>query len=1045
MDKANNQGTESSPIKVTVDKIKPTSTIYRFDGSSWIQDAGSSWQKTNFIRRSYDSDSGTGLDKCYYYVYDNVAGASYSGTLQRTCSALLYDISVTVGASAYCRNQAENGCSLYVYSVDKAGNQSDYGVAVYNIDYTAPTVGQTSPITALEGVAQTYSATVSDNLKLNYCWLYVDGASKGSMAISPSPCQNGASCTASMSYTFASGGIHPMYARCADQYDTQTASYLNFTSGSSVNVNVTADKLPVITSGPSYTTSPCASPTTQTGCNVNFTVSATDSDGDPLTYSWIFGDGGSSNLQNPSYHYATATTYAVIITVSDNRGGATSSGVTLPVTAPTLLVALSANPSTWVDSLSGVDLTATTSGTMSGTINYKFDCKNDGGWELQINNTTTNPYTAVDLCNYASIGNYTAKVFIERGDGNAQATTGISVVSNQPPVCQISVSKNGTVDQWIDINVSGSSDPEGSLASVNFSSDNILNGSPNGTWDPLGPYSWTVSSGNWSALNKTMKWSFASAGSYETWAQLTDNVGLTNSCYATTTITSCLPGNTKNCTSSQGCNHTLTCQAAGTWPACPTDQCAPGTNQSCGTNGTQVCTPSCSWGICAEQGNCAGTPPPSCPTCYQPVCVASAWQCQPAEAQTDSGDCRECDGNGNSVYLCAEICVADTCTSCSIYDGGCGYGGCGVSEKPSWSYSGGICQYACQYNVSCEGEIPPPPPTCQRGYPTVTLNPSSQAGTAGQQLLFTVYVINTDSSNLCGDSTFSLAKSCPSGWPGCSLDLSSLTISPNQSKSTILRVTSPSPPYTKGNYNVSVTATNNSASQYLRTAYGVYQVTNNPPQASASCYPQGCSQSAGSCSGYTWTSFCLKNNSTDPDDTSDIKNSIWTITGQMEDTSNCLAVSGNPVCNWTLPSNFTAGNYSAQLYVEDKTGASDTVYKSFSILQDIIAEFDCSLNSEGPWQECETLKASEGEIVYFRDKSTPSDGGSPIVSRSWTFEDGTPAASVLQYPSSSFQKIDQGSGRATLMVTDSNGRSDTTLHQVWVTIPLPEWQEIPPL
>lgn len=326
----------------------------------------------------------------------------------------------------------------------------------------------------------------------------------------------------------------------------------------------------------------------------------------------------------------------------------------------------------------------------------------------------------------------------------------------------------------------------------------------------------------------------------------------------------------------------------------------------------------------------------------------------------------------------------------------------------------------------------------------MTLNPSSQAGTAGQQLLFMVYVVNTDSSN-CGDSTFSLAKSCPSGWPGCSLDLSSLTISPNQSKSTTLRVTSPSPPYTKGNYNVSVTATNNSVPQYFRTGFAIYQVTNNPPQASVSCYPQGCSQSSGSCTGYTWTSFCLKNNSTDPDGASDIKNSIWTISGQMTDTSNCLAVSGNPVCNWTLPSNFTAGNYSAQLYVEDKTGASDTAYKSFSILQDIIAEFDCSLNSEGPWQECDTLKASEGEIVYFRDKSTPSNGGSPIISRSWIFEDGIPAASILQYPSSSFQKIDQGSGRATLMVTDSAGRSDTTAHQVWVTIPLPEWKETPPL
>ena len=165
----------------------------------------------------------------------------------------------------------------------------------------------------------------------------------------------------------------------------------------------------------------------------------------------------------------------------------------------------------------------------------------------------------------------------------------------------------------------------------------------------------------------------------------------------------------------------------------------------------------------------------------------------------------------------------------------------------------------------------------------------------------------------------------------------------------------------------------------------------------------------------------------------------------MTDTSNCLAVSGNPICNWTLSSNFTAGTYSAQLYVEDKAGATSTSYKPFTVLQDAIAEFDCSLASEGPWQECDTLRASEGEVVYFRNKSIASDGAVfTSGSWSWTFEDGSPVGSSLQHPSASFQVVDAGSGQVTLTVVDSNSRTDNTTHQVWVTKPLPEWQEAPP-
>lgn len=50
---------------------------------------------------------------------------------------------------------------------------------------------------------------------------------------------------------------------------------------------------------------------------IAFTCTASDPDGDVITYSWGFGDGGNSALQNPSYQYSSSGDYRVTLTVSD--------------------------------------------------------------------------------------------------------------------------------------------------------------------------------------------------------------------------------------------------------------------------------------------------------------------------------------------------------------------------------------------------------------------------------------------------------------------------------------------------------------------------------------------------------------------------------------------------------------------------------------------------------------------------------------------------------------------------------------------------------
>jgi PKD repeat protein len=72
-------------------------------------------------------------------------------------------------------------------------------------------------------------------------------------------------------------------------------------------------------------------------CSFNSDAS-TDSDGSITGWHWDFGDGNTSNDRNPSHTYASANTYSVTLTVTDNRGAsdaATSQvGVTLPNQAP---------------------------------------------------------------------------------------------------------------------------------------------------------------------------------------------------------------------------------------------------------------------------------------------------------------------------------------------------------------------------------------------------------------------------------------------------------------------------------------------------------------------------------------------------------------------------------------------------------------------------------------------------------------------------------------------------------------------------------------
>ena len=113
--------------------------------------------------------------------------------------------------------------------------------------------------------------------------------------------------------------------------------------------------------------------------------------------------------------------------------------------------------------------------------------------------------------------------------------SGVITPDITPPTCVIEPRKDGIeideidVGQFFDIYVGDSSDNIG-IREVRFSSDESQDGIATGEWTEW--HGWNTSSGDWSADTKIKKWSFATGGNKEGWAELRDFGGNTAQCHA---------------------------------------------------------------------------------------------------------------------------------------------------------------------------------------------------------------------------------------------------------------------------------------------------------------------------------------------------------------------------------------------------------------------------------------------------------------------------------------------------------------------------------
>ncbi len=300
-----------------------------------------------------DQSTGTGVDGWSWTFGDG--GTSTAQNPSHTYTAAgTYTVSLTASSSSQSCNDIETKTSYITVSVGPTASFTG-----------SPTSGEV-PLTV------TFSNASSG--ATSYSWTFGDG---------------GTSTAANPSHTYNSAGTFTVALTatnaCGDDTQTRT-SYISVTC-----------------------TAPTASFTgTPTSGYEGMTVDFTDASTGATSWSWTFGDGGTSTAQNPSYTYNTAGTYTVALTATNSCGSDTQTRTDY------ITVSVCTNP---VAAFSG----APTSGDYPLTVNFT-DASTDAtswSWTFGDGGTSTaqNPSHT-----YTAAGTYTVELTATNSCGSDVAT-----------------------------------------------------------------------------------------------------------------------------------------------------------------------------------------------------------------------------------------------------------------------------------------------------------------------------------------------------------------------------------------------------------------------------------------------------------------------------------------------------------------------------------------------------------------------------------------------------------------------------------------------
>ncbi|HEX9366624.1 MAG TPA: PKD domain-containing protein, partial [Vicinamibacterales bacterium] len=342
-------------------------------------------------------------------------------------------------------------------------------LVVTSNDYREGTQSQTvilganaPPVTsftfACSGLTCSFSASGSsdsDGRILRYAWDFGDGTTLISGAIPPNA-----------SRTYAAEGTYTVTLTVTDNG--------NAASQTTHVVTVNAPNTPPVASF----TSVCS------GLTCSFDASgSSDPDGTISSYAWNFGDGTTGSGVTVGHTYAAGGTYTVTLTVTDNGAATSQTGRTVTVVAP------NAPPvASFTSACSALTCGFNASGSSDpdGTI---------ASYAWNFGDATTGSGATASRT-FAPGGPYTVTLTVT-DNGGATSQTAHVVTVNAPPVASFTSACSGLTCSF---NASGSSDPDGTIASYAWNFGDAATGS-----------------------GATVSHTFATGGTYTVTLTVTDN------------------------------------------------------------------------------------------------------------------------------------------------------------------------------------------------------------------------------------------------------------------------------------------------------------------------------------------------------------------------------------------------------------------------------------------------------------------------------------------------------------------------------------------
>jgi len=228
---------------------------------------------------------------------------------------------------------------------------------------------------------------------------------------------------------------------------------------------------------------------------VNFTGNGSDSDGSITGFSWNFGDGQSSNQQNPQHTYNNPGQFQAILTVTDNIGATGSDTVDISVSQPQpILTSIVISPDTAFVSMGE---------------NFQFNANGFDQFDgpFAINPQWTSTGGTISQQGLFTAENQIGTFQVTASQNNIVANAVVQVtVPNSPPIAN-ATSDITSGDAPLTVNFTGNgSDSDGSIAS----------------------FSWSFGDGQ-SSSQQNPQHTYNNPGQFQAILTVTDNIGATGS------------------------------------------------------------------------------------------------------------------------------------------------------------------------------------------------------------------------------------------------------------------------------------------------------------------------------------------------------------------------------------------------------------------------------------------------------------------------------------------------------------------------------------